>query len=168
MYKYWINRKELWFNHMVCVVSSVYYWCSHEWFLSGYAFSLYMLCMWFHVSKQKSKGEEEWMSFNCFSKWTRGFLQGVQLNLFARSAWLQSLLRDSFCSHFLEECRFGTRAVQGVRRLDEVSDLRFWAKCWKTTVAGVCRVERIQHLDVVEDLPQGVCARSPQGDVRSW
>jgi hypothetical protein len=29
----------------------------------------------------------------------------------------------------------------------------------KTAAAGVRRVERLQHLDVVEDLPQGVRAR---------
>jgi hypothetical protein len=33
------------------------------------------------------------------------------------------------------------------------------SKKLKTVAAGVCRVEGIQHLDVVEDLPQGVRAK---------
>ena len=114
----------------------------------------YMLCMWFRGWFEI--WENEWMSFNCFSKWAREFLQGVQLNLSARSAWLQGSVRDKFCSHFLEECRFGTEAMQGMCRLDKDSELRFWAKEIKTAAAGVRRVERLQHLEVVEELPQGV------------
>ena len=45
-------------------------------FLSCICF--YILCMWFHGWIEVR--EEEWMSFNCLSKWARRFLQGVQLN----------------------------------------------------------------------------------------
>jgi hypothetical protein len=31
---------------------------------------------------------------------------------------------------------------------------------WKTVAAGVCRVEGLQHSDVIEGLPQGVRAKS--------
>jgi hypothetical protein len=40
-------------------------------------------------------------------------------------------------------------------------------KCGETATAGVRRVEGLQHLDVVEGFPQGVCARVfPK--IQSW
>jgi hypothetical protein len=48
--------------------------------------------------------------------------------------------------------------VQGVRRPRENLRLQTWVRNWKTVVAGVRRVERLQHSDVVEGLLQGVHA----------
>ena len=53
-----------WFVLFLCV-----YWrCAHECLFSCYAFALYMLCMWFHVSKLKSEREGEWGSIISLSE----------------------------------------------------------------------------------------------------
>jgi hypothetical protein len=41
-------------------------------------------------------------------------------------------------SSFISEVKIGTRAVKGVHRLDEVSELRFFARRIKTATAGQC------------------------------
>jgi hypothetical protein len=57
--------------------------------------------------------------------------------------------------------------VQGVRRLTKSQSCDSEQREIKTAAAGVRRVKRLQHLEVVEDLPQGVRARSSQKDLRS-
>ena len=68
MYRYWINRRKLWFKSMVMCLFSVYWYSAHECFLSCDAFALYLLCMWFHVSKMKSEREREWGSIVSLSE----------------------------------------------------------------------------------------------------
>ena len=68
MYRYWINRRKLWFKSMVMCLFSVCWCCAHECLFSCYAFALYMLCMRFHVSELKSEREREWGSFVSLSE----------------------------------------------------------------------------------------------------
>jgi hypothetical protein len=55
--------------------------------------------------------------------------------------------------------QLGTGAVQGVRRLGKSLRVTNLSEHRRTVAAGVRRVEELQHLDVVEGLPQGVRAR---------
>ena len=122
----------------LCVISLCIDCYAYEYLLPVIRFLLYAVYV---ISWFIEFWKEEWMSFNCFSNWTREFLQGVQLNLSARSAWLQGSIRERFYPHSSQNCRFSTEAVQGMRRLDEDSELRFWAKSWRISAAGVRRIK---------------------------
>ena len=145
---------------MVCVVSLC---IDVEMFMNvcflSYIF-FYMLCMWFHGWIEVWEGE--WMSFNCFSKWAKRFLQGVQSNCPQGVRWQKGSLRDKFCPHFPRECREAQCCARSVQAREKSQGCKpKWI--FERLLLQACAESRgLQHPVEVEGLPQGVRARGLQ------
>jgi hypothetical protein len=81
-----------------------------------------------------------------------------------RSALTEGSDRDNFCSHSSQRCRLGTGAMQGVRRPGKSLRVVSLSGYLKEYCCKCVQSQRLQHLDRVEGLPQGVRARElPEG-----